>query len=263
MALLIVASGDAARAHTIEELERILASQEFYVELTNRPAPDFALQDAAGRQVRLGDFRGKVVILNFIYASCKQACPVQSAVIGLIQGMVNSGPLRDAVQFITITTDPERDPPEVLTAYGPTNLLDPVNWIFLTSGPGKPSETRELGERYGLKFTRSADGDLFFHGVVTHVIDQSGVLRARFHGLKFDPVNLVAYVSGLLKGDYEGAERLIMSRETTRKAAQTPVPAFALSDMWLPILIGLASGAMVTVLQIWRIRHARQHNGRT
>lgn len=254
--LSLVLSGDAARAHTIADLEKILGEQEFYVEITNRPAPDFALQDAAGRQVRLSDFRGKVVILNFIYASCKEACPLQSDVIALMQRTVNSGPLRDKVQFISITSDPERDTAEVLMAYGPTHFLDPVNWIFLTSGPAKPTETRELGERYGLKFTLVADGD-FIHGVVTHVIDQNGVLRARFHGLKFDPANVVAYVDGLATGDYEGAERLIASRETTKPTSQTFPPGFSLAKVWLPILIGLASGAMVTILVIWRIRHRR------
>lgn len=251
-----VLSGHAVRAHTIADLEKVLGKQEFYVQLTNRPAPDFSLQDADGRQVRFSDFRGRVVILNFIYASCKEACPLHSNVIASIQSMVNSGPLRDAVQFISITTDPERDTPEVLRAYGPAHGLDTTNWTFLTSGPAKPTETRELGERYGLKFSRTADGD-FIHGVVTHVIDESGVLRARFHGLKFDPANLVAYVSGLSTGDYEGAERLIMSRETTRTTSQTFLPAFPLSDNWLPLLIGLASGAMVTILLIWRIRHGR------
>lgn len=257
--LMLVWRSDVVLAHTIADLEMILGEQEFYVELTNRPAPEFALQDAAGRQVRLSDFRGKVVILNFIYASCKEACPLQSDVIALIQRTVNSGPLRDKVQFISITSDPERDTAEVLTAYGPTHFLDPVNWMFLTSGPAKPTETRELGERYGLQFTLVADGD-FIHGVVTHVIDQNGVLRARFHGLKFDPANLVAYVDGLATGDYEGAERLIASRETTKPGSQTSPRGPSLAKVWLPILIAMASVAMVTILVIWRIRHGR-HRG--
>jgi hypothetical protein len=162
--------------------------------------------------------------------------------------MVNNGPLRDAVQFISITTDPERDTPELLTAYGPAHGLDPVNWTFLTSGPAKPAATRDLGERYGLKFTLVADGD-FIHGVVTHVIDQNGVLRARFHGLKFDPANLVAYVSGLSTGDYEGAERLLASRETIKTTGQTLRA--------LPILLALGGGAVVAVLWIWRNRRGR------
>ena len=34
-------------------------------------------------------------------------------------------------------------------------------------------------------------------GVVTHVIDQQGRMLAKFHGLEFDPVNLVIFVNAL------------------------------------------------------------------
>ena len=259
--LSLVWGGGSARADTVEDLEKVLGEQELYVELTNRPAPEFALQDAAGRQVRLGDFRGKVVVLNFIYAGCKEACPLQSDVIALIQRAVNSGPARDKVQFVSITTNPEKDSAEVLAAYGSDHFLDPVNWTFLTGGPAKPNETRELGERYGLKFTQVADGD-FIHGVVTHVIDQNGVLRARFHGLKFDPANLIDYVVGLSTGDYDGAERLLKSREATRTTSQAIGSASPFLERWLPLLMGLAAGVPVTILLVWRIRRGQRSDRR-
>jgi protein SCO1/2 len=257
----LVSSRQPAQAHTLADLEEVLGKQELYVELTNRPAPEFALQDSAGHQVRLNDFRGKVVILNFIYASCKEACPLQSDVIALVQRAVNDGPARDKVQFVTITTDPERDSPEVLEAHGRTHFLEPVNWVFLTSGPAKPNETRALGERYGLKFTLVADGD-FIHGVVTHVIDQNGLLRARFHGLKFDPANFVDYVVGLSTGDYDGAERLLKSRETTRTTSQPIDSASPFLERWLPLLMGLAAGVPVTILLVWRIHHRQRGDRR-
>src|SRR5713226_3794771 len=157
--LMVFSGGPSAQAHTPQDLERVLGKQEFYVQITSHPAPEFSLQDAGGRRVSLGDFRGKVVILNFIYGRCKEACPLHSNLISAIQRMINSGPLRDSVQFISITTDPERDTPDVLKAYGPAHGLDSVNWVFLTSGPAKPAETRELAKRYGLKFTPTVDGE--------------------------------------------------------------------------------------------------------
>lgn len=36
------------------------------------------------------------------------------------------------------------------------------------------------------------------HGVVTHVIDRGGRLAAKFHGLRFEPVNMVLYLNGLI-----------------------------------------------------------------
>src|SRR5207249_5191945 len=94
--LFMVASGATVDAHTLADLERVLGQQEFYVQITNWPAPEFSLQDANGGRVSLADFHGKVVILNFIYGSCKEACPLHSDVIAGIQHMVNGGPLRNS-----------------------------------------------------------------------------------------------------------------------------------------------------------------------
>ncbi|MGQ0663962.1 MAG: SCO family protein [Pseudomonadota bacterium] len=194
LALLMAAAAPEA-GHSLKNLEALLLKREAFVEVVNRPAPEFTLRDADGRSVRLADFRGKVVVLWFIYASCPDECPLQSEALAAIQELVNKTPMRELVQFIAVTTDPERDLPEILKAYGPAHGLDPVNWVFLTSGADKPMATRELAERgYGLKFTPTDDG-LLMHGVVTHLIDKSGNLRARYHGLKFDPTNFILHVN--------------------------------------------------------------------
>src|SRR5256885_15115153 len=41
-------------------------------------APDFALRDQDGRLVRMSDFRGKPVIVTFLYAECTGSCPAQA-----------------------------------------------------------------------------------------------------------------------------------------------------------------------------------------
>jgi protein SCO1 len=185
-----------AGAHGLEDLEKDLRDREAYVQITEQPAPAFTLMDAAGRTVGLSDFRGQVVVLWFIFASCTEACPIQSRVIADLQEAINRTPMKELVRFVSITTDPEGDTPEVLEAYGPEQGLDPYNWVFLTSGPEEPEATPELAARYGLEFTVVDDGDQM-HGVVTHLIDRHGVLRARYHGLRFDPTNFVLHVNAL------------------------------------------------------------------
>jgi protein SCO1/2 len=107
------------------------------------------------------------------------------------------------VQFITITTDPVRDTPEVLSGYGRVHGLEDDNWVFLTSGPSRPDETRSLAEQFGHGFTPTEDGELV-HGVVTHVIDESGALVANYHGLEFDPTNLVIHLNALVNKSQGG-----------------------------------------------------------
>jgi len=186
----------ALSAHSLKDLEDKLLKREAYVEIVNRPAPSFTLQAADGVPVSLLDFRGKVVVLNFIYAGCPDVCPLQSESIASIQEKINKTPMRDLVQFISITTDPENDTADILKSYHAQHGLDPANWIFLTSGADQPAATRELAQQYGLKFTETEDG-YQVHGVVTHLIDKSGNLRARYHGLKFNHINVILHINAL------------------------------------------------------------------
>lgn len=192
-----VASVVPVLAHSLEEVDQDLRAKETYFQPVDSEAPGFTLQDAAGRTVSLASLRGKVVILNFVYTNCPDVCPLHVERIAELQTMINQTPMKAMVEFVTITTDPKRDTGQVLRDYGQAHGLDAANWIFLTAGPGQAEDsTRKIAEAYGLKFTETDEG-MQMHGVVTHVIDQDGRLRARFHGLKFEPVNLVVFVNAL------------------------------------------------------------------
>ncbi len=191
-------------AHSLKELEDQLHSRERFFQPIDKPAPAFTLQDAEGRTLSLEDLRDKVVVLHFVYTHCPDVCPLHAEKIAEVQRMVNAAPMRDQVRFITITTDTERDTPDIMRDYGPAHGLDPINWKFLTSGPVRPEETRRLAEGFGHRFTPTDDG-MQMHGIVTHVIDREGRLRANFHGLDFDPVNLVVFVNALVNDVHKPA----------------------------------------------------------
>ena len=197
-AVLVAAASPSGLAHSVDELGQQLWDREKYFQPLDKEPPEFALEDADGRAFSLDALRGKVVVLHFIYASCPDACPLHADLIGRVQEMVNQTPTRDQVQFLSITTDFENDTPDILRDYGPAHGLDPSNWVFLTSGPDRPEDTvRKLAESFGHGFTKTEDG-YQVHGVVTHVIDREGRWQANFHGLKFEPTNLVVYVNALV-----------------------------------------------------------------
>jgi protein SCO1 len=205
--VVLAANVSNAAAHSLDEVEAQLGDREQYFQPVGRDAPAFALEDAEGRAVSLEDFRGKVVVLHFVYTRCPDVCPLHAERIAEIQEMVNQTPMRELVQFVTITTDPEHDTPEVMREYGPAHGLAPANWTFLTSGPNRPEDTtRNLAERFGHKFTRTEDG-YQVHGVVTHVVDREGRWQANFHGLEFDPTNLVLYVNALVNDVHNGHQQ--------------------------------------------------------
>ncbi|MER9580928.1 SCO family protein [Mesorhizobium sp. M0276] len=200
LAAVIFGHVHGAQAHSLDDVDALLKSDEKYFQQIDKPTPDFTLRTADGRVVRLADLRGKVVVLHFIYTSCTDVCPLHAEKVAEIQKMVNGTPMKDQVTFVSITTDPTRDTPDVLRNYGPTHGLDPVNWLFLTTTQDQPEDTtRNLAEAFGHKFTKTDDG-IQAHGIVTHVIDKEGRWRGNFHGLDFAPVNLVTFINALTNG---------------------------------------------------------------
>jgi protein SCO1/2 len=192
--------------HPGDAIDEVMSSEEQFFQAIDAPAPPFELVDIDGNTVRLSDLADKIVVLDFVFASCTDVCPLQSEVLADVQGKVNASPMGDKVQFITVTTDPEADTPEVLRAYGETHGLDPVNWTALTVRPTDGEDaTRVLSEAYNNTFTPTDDGQQM-HGVVFHVIDRDGRLAAKFHGLQFEPVNMVLYISELTNAPRDGSE---------------------------------------------------------
>ena len=203
---LCALTASPAAAHSMKEALNELQQSEHYLQQVHRGAPDFTLEDAWGRKHRLADYRGKIVVLNFIYSRCTDLCPLHSELIEKIQAQVSATPMRDLVQFVTIATDTEdaAATAQVMQGHGKAHGLDPANWVFLYRGSGAPDPGIKTAKAYGLEFTPTPEGDQM-HGVVTHVIDQDGVMRARFHSLRFKPEHLTAFVSSLLHSDHDEA----------------------------------------------------------
>lgn len=197
LTLLLLSLSVTASAHSLKDLESILGSREKYFQSVDKMAPDFALEDADGKLVQLSDLHGKVVVLHFIYARCPDVCPLHADRIAEIQSMVNQTPMKAQVQFVTITTDPKNDTPDILRVYGEQHRLDPANWVFLTTRAEQPEDaTRKLAEQFGHKFLKE-EGGYQVHSLVTHVIDKEGNWRSNFHGLRFQPTNLIVFINAL------------------------------------------------------------------
>ncbi|HSS66297.1 MAG TPA: hypothetical protein VLS27_17845, partial [Gammaproteobacteria bacterium] len=82
--------------------------------------------------------------------------------------------------------------------------LDSANWVFVYGGSGRERAGLELARAYGLEFMPAGEG-VQIHGIVTHLIDPEGRMRARYHGLDFDSVSLVSYAAAVLHGDHVSA----------------------------------------------------------
>lgn len=183
--------------HPGKKLDELMGSKEKYFQVVDKPAPEFVLQSAAGKSMALTDFSGKILVLHFIYTGCPDICPLHAERVAEVQELVAQTPMKDRVQFLTITTDPVNDTRDVMLDYGAAHGLKSDNWVFLTTAANQAEDTtRKLAQQFGHRFIK-ADGGYQTHSIVTHIIDRNGRWAANFHGLKFEPVNLVLYLNGL------------------------------------------------------------------
>ncbi|MFQ5850624.1 MAG: SCO family protein [Candidatus Binatia bacterium] len=91
--------------------------------------PDFSFIERSGKSVKLSDFQGKIWIANFMYTSCTDTCLLQSAELARLQTEL---PPEADVRLVSITIDPERDVPQVLSCYAERLEADLNRWLFLT-----------------------------------------------------------------------------------------------------------------------------------
>lgn len=92
------------------------------------------LIDQHGRAHRFYDglLRGRKVIINFAFTSCKGACPTMTANLARVQSLLRARGER--VTMLTITVDPENDTPAVLKQYA-AKFKAGEGWYFLTGTP--------------------------------------------------------------------------------------------------------------------------------
>lgn len=117
--------------------------------------PNIPLVTHEGKPVRFFDdlIKGKVVTINFIYTSCPDVCPLETALLREVQEILGDRVGRDVFMY-SITIDPERDTPGVLKKYAEKFDVAP-GWLFLT---GKKEDITLLRTKLGL-YSEAKGGD--------------------------------------------------------------------------------------------------------
>lgn len=116
-------------------------------DLGKQPAPDFTLTDQRGQTVSLSDFRGKAVVLTFIYTNCPDVCPAIARNMGTAHELLHEE-TRDDVVLIAVTLDPLRDTQVALQEFSERNgLADNPNWYALR---GEREVLEPVWQAYGI-----------------------------------------------------------------------------------------------------------------
>lgn len=83
--------------------------------LPSKPAPPLALRDSLGHPVNVDQYRGKAVLVTFIYDHCPDICPLM--VGNLHNAQTELGPEASKVQIIAVSVDPQGDTPKSVAAF--------------------------------------------------------------------------------------------------------------------------------------------------
>ncbi len=162
--------------------------------------PDFNLTERGGTDVNLAQLRGKIWIADFIYTSCTDTCPLQTAAMAKLQKEFAANL---NVQFVSVSVDPERDTPQVLSAYADKHDADRQRWYFLT---GQRDEVIKLmRDGFHLSVAALPDSGLD-NGIIPHssrfvLIDGQAQIRGYYDSRAMDGVaRLRNDIEILLKG---------------------------------------------------------------
>jgi protein SCO1/2 len=150
--------------------------------------PDFVLYDQSGRVVQSARFRGKQIMLNFIYSRCPFAnmCPLSTQKMMTTQHLARDAKVPN-IEFVSITLDPVHDTPGVLKDYADARGIDTSNFSFLT---GPEGSIRDLLTQFGVS-AEFVDGVLK-HSFATLLIDTQGRIIYRADGTEWEPADFVA-----------------------------------------------------------------------
>jgi protein SCO1/2 len=174
---------DAATQRALDAAAKALAQdttmrgKEAYREI-GETLPEFTLLDQEGRAVAGSRFRGRQIVLNFIFTRCPIAtmCPAATERMAALQKAAQAAGAKN-FELVSISLDPEYDTPGVLKDYAQLRGLDTSNWSFLT---GPDAAVRHLLAQLGV--IREFEGATIKHTLATVLINEEGKIAYRVDG---------------------------------------------------------------------------------
>jgi protein SCO1 len=161
--------------------------------------PDFSYTNQNGRRVSLKQYRGKVVLVTFIYTRCPfpDYCPRVSQNFAQIYKQIAEDHSLDAnTRLLSLSFDAEHDTPNVLRNYAfkVAQMHDAVLFQRWEFGVPQKSELPKMADFFGLLY--KSDGGLITHSLSTTVIGPDGKIVKWYHGNDWQVSDLVADARG-------------------------------------------------------------------
>jgi protein SCO1/2 len=171
---------------------------QFHVPTKGDPVPDFALLNQSGKTIHLDQFKGKVVLMTFIYTRCTLAdfCPRMSRNFAEIDKALAGDPaLYAKTHLLSVSFDPTYDTPAVLKSYGGAYTGEYTKEKFLHWDFAAPpvKELAAMTQFFDVGVTPGESKSLT-HSLSTVLIGKDGKVIAWYPTNDWQPSEMVAAV---------------------------------------------------------------------
>ncbi len=167
--------------------------QENHVSIIGASIPDVPLVNQDGKTIHLSNFKGKAVLVTFIYTRCPfpTFCPMLTSEFASIQKELLKTPdFYKKTHLVSITLDPAYDTPSVMRQFGLTHLYNNAagfgHWDFVST---KPEDLQTLAAAFGL--TYYSKDNLITHGMRTVLLTPDGTVANMWDGSEWRQPELV------------------------------------------------------------------------
>lgn len=158
--------------------------------------PDFVLTNQDGKRISLRQYRGKVLLVTFIYTRCPfpEFCPRMSSNFSEIYKQLDT---KSSTRLLSISFDPEYDKPKVLRDYGfsVAHTHDAALFQRWTFAVPTAADLPRIADFFAL--TVKPEGGLITHNLSTAVIGPDGKIVKWYHGGDWQVSDLIKDAAGV------------------------------------------------------------------
>lgn len=166
--------------------------------------PNFTLVNQDGKRITLNQYRGKTLLITFIYTRCPlpDYCPLLSSNFAEVDKALQKDPgLYAKTHLLSVSFDSEHDTPAVLRSYGAayTERYSDEKFEHWEFASGSAEDVKAITKFFGLQYAKSSDQ--FAHSMVTAIVSPDGKIVKIYRYSDWKPGELLnelrrtAYIS--------------------------------------------------------------------
>ena len=176
----------------------------YHIPAQGDAVPDFKLRNQDGRPMRLGQFKGKALLITFIYTRCPRPdfCPRVTWNFAQLNKQLAANPaLYGKTHLLSVSFDPEHDTPERLRAYGATYIGSDAKDAFAHWDFAVPEQPvlDEMAKFFDVGITNGPD-ETITHSLSTTLIGPDGKVVRFYPGNEWTVEQLAADVKQTVAG---------------------------------------------------------------